>query len=206
MDTPPEQPTGHGPFFVAIGASGSEGLADIKDLLRALEPALPAVILIVLHRPSDAVSYLRDVLATSTTWPVHVAEEDERFRVGHCYIGDPDAHLSLAARSRVHLVEGADHKHRGRTVDILFRSLAEHAKTRAIGVVLSGSLDDGSRGLAAIHHAGGVTMILTSEGLIESGMPINAAHFNGPIDAYGSAGELASEIRRRLEVAVAEST
>jgi streptogramin lyase len=41
------------PFFVAIGASGSEGLGDIKALLRLLPKSLAAIVLVVLHRPSD---------------------------------------------------------------------------------------------------------------------------------------------------------
>jgi chemotaxis response regulator CheB len=46
------------PFIVAIGASGGEGLTDIKDLLAALPIALPAVVLVVFHRPSDQISHL----------------------------------------------------------------------------------------------------------------------------------------------------
>jgi hypothetical protein len=42
-----------------------------------------------------------------------------------------------------------------------------------IGVVLSGALDDGSSGLAAIHHAGGLTMVLTSADPVLRGMPEN---------------------------------
>lgn len=187
------------PFFIAIGASGSEGLGDIKSLLAALPLDLLAVVLVVLHRPTDQISNLCEVLSRSSKMPVHNANDDERFQVGHCYIGDPDAHLTLAAKSRVQLVEGADNKHRGRTVDILFNSIAEHATTRGIGVVLSGSLDDGSRGLEAIHHAGGATMVLTSDGLAQRGMPQNAARYDGPIDLMGSEEEIAREIVHRVK-------
>jgi two-component system chemotaxis response regulator CheB len=186
------------PFFVAIGASGGEGLDDIKRLLSALPSRLSAVVLVVLHRPSDQVSHLREVLARASAIPVVLAAEDEQFRVGRCYIGEPDAHLSLAAKSRVRLVEGADHAQRGRTVDILFNSVAAHAKTRGIGIVLSGSLDDGARGLAAIHHAGGATMILSRGGVPKSGMPRNAAHYDGPVDLIGPAEDLARDVARRV--------
>jgi two-component system chemotaxis response regulator CheB len=49
-----------------------------------------------------------------------------------------------------------------------------------IGVVLSGSLDDGSRGLASIHKTGGLSMVLTPAGPPERGMPENAIKFDGP--------------------------
>jgi two-component system chemotaxis response regulator CheB len=186
------------PFFVAIGASGSQGLGDLEDLLAALPPHLRAVVLVVLHRPSDQVSDLRDVLGRASNLPVIIAEEDRQFRIGCCYVGQPDAHLALAARSRIALVEGAGHVYRNRTVDILFASVARHAETRGIGVVLSGSLDDGSRGLAAIHKAGGTTMILTRQGETQRGMPWNAATYDGPIDLMGSAVQLARGIADRV--------
>jgi two-component system chemotaxis response regulator CheB len=55
-----------------------------------------------------------------------------------------------------------------------------------IGVVLSGSLDDGSRGLAAINAAGGLSMVLTPSAPPMKGMPENAINFDGPIDLIGS--------------------
>jgi two-component system chemotaxis response regulator CheB len=185
-------------FMVAIGASGGEGLEDIKDLLAILPADLPAIVLVVLHRPSDQVSHLKVVLSHVSQMPVLVAEDGERFSAGCCYIGKPDDHLSLAARSNVQLVEGAKNKHRNRTVDILFHSVAAHARGRCIGVVLSGSLDDGSRGLAAIAHAGGATMVLTKQGAAGPGMPENAEAYNGPIDVLGPATTIAREIARRI--------
>src|SRR3954467_13025254 len=129
-------------FMVAIGASGGEGLEDIKALLAILPADLPAVVLVVLHRPSDQMSHLKEVLSRVSQMPVLVAKDGEQFRAGCCYIGEPDDHLSLAAKSKVRLVEGAQNRHRNRTVDILFHSVAAHARERCIGVVLSGSLDD----------------------------------------------------------------
>ncbi len=142
-----------GPYFVPIGASGSEGPSDLRDLLEALLVTLHGDVLVVLHPPSDRISHLRQVLACRSKLPVTIPDEDQEFRVGVCYIGKPAAHLSLAARSRVHLIEGAHNKHRNETVDLLFASAAAHASTRAIGVVLRDALSDGSRGLSAIHLA-----------------------------------------------------
>ena len=127
-----------------------------------------------------------------------VAKDGERFSAGCCYIGEPNDHLSLAAKSNVRLVEGGQDKHRNRTVDILFHSVAAHARGRGIGVVLSGSLDDGSRGLAAIAHAGGATMVLTKQGVAGPGMPENAEAYDRPIDVLGPSTIIAREIARRV--------
>ena len=72
-----------------------------------------------------------------------------------------------------------------------------------IGVVLSGSSDDGSRGLAAIHKAGGRTMVLTPATPQEPGMPENAIGYDGPIDVIGSPGRLAEAI---CEVCAAQTS
>ena len=183
---------------IAIGASGMEGLSDIKELLAALPDPLPAIVLVVLHRPVDLLSYLREVLARATHLRVEIAEEGKTMELGVVYIGEPDNHLRLVAGHTADLVADPGNKHRNRTVDMLFHSLADHAGEAAIGVVLSGSLDDGSRGLAAIHEAHGVTMVLTPEGGRSSGMPQNAIDYDGPINVIGSPTFIAGEIAKLL--------
>lgn len=183
------------PFFVAVGASGSEGLQDVKSLLHALPDAIPAVIMVVLHRPSDRISFLRDILARSCAMPVVIAKDAEEFVPGTCYIGEPDGHLTLVARNLAHLVSGGHDEHRNRSVDMLFSSLADHAGSRVIGVVMSGALDDGSRGLAAIHLVHGLTMVL-EPGHKPWGMQQNAINYDGPINFIGSGVEIAEMIGR----------
>ncbi len=182
------------PWFVAIGASGSEGLRDIQALLAHLKAPVPAVILVVLHRPWDQPSNLRAILSRSCHLPVVIAAEGERFNAGTVYIGEPEAHLTLAARSFGELIEDPRRTHRNRNVDLLFDSVAAYAGGRMIGVVLSGALDDGSRGLAAIHKAGGKTMVLAPEPWATRGMPENAIAYDGPIDMIGDAVQIAEAI------------
>ncbi len=184
-------------FCIAVGASGKDGLRDIKKLSDAFPSGLAAVLLIVLHRPSDKPSHLREFLSRGCPMPVRIPDEGEHFQVGTCYIGEPAAHLTLAARSDVKLVPGAHNLYRNRTVDLLFTSVACHAKTRGLGVVLSGDLDDGARGLAAIHNEGGATMVLARHSDIP-GMPENAATYDGPIDFIGSVEEIALEVKTRV--------
>src|SRR4051794_4287978 len=184
--------------YVAIGASGGEGLDDIRALLQALPHPLAAVVMVVLHRLVDRISHLRSTLAATIPTAVIVARQGERLEAGCIYIGEPPHHLTLIGGGAAGLVHGPGNEHRNRTIDLLFRSLAARAGPAVIGVVLSGSLDDGSRGLAAIHDAGGVTMVLTPDGAGRRGMPENAIGYDGPIDMIGSPGAIAREITRRL--------
>lgn len=191
-DSPP------GPWYVAVGASGSEGLRDINALLAALPASLDAVVLVVLHRAWDRLSQLRAILATASAMPVVIADQGERFRRGTVYVGEPAEHLTLAARSFGLLVEDPGRFHRNRTVDLLFRSVAAHGEGRVVGVVLSGALDDGARGLAAIHEAGGATMVIGPADRAMPGMPENAIAYDGPIDVVGSADAIAQAIVARV--------
>lgn len=186
------------PWTVAVGASGSEGLQDLRHLLRAWSD-LPAVVMIVLHRPWTEVSRLREVLQRCTPMPMIIADEDERPRPGRVYIGEPESHLTLIARTTGTLIPDPARMHRNRTVDLLFNSLAAFAGPRIIGIVLAGSLDDGSQGLAAINEAGGCTMVVTPSKPPPS-MPESAITYDGPIDVIGSIQVIA----RAVEDAISE--
>jgi chemotaxis response regulator CheB len=187
------------PYFIAIGASGSDGLDDIKALLGGLSHPLAAIVLVVLHRPWDLLSHLRDILARASHLPVVIAADGDQLQLGTCYIGEPAEHLTLTARSRVHLLDDPTNSYRNRTIDALFRSVAAHAGSRMIGVVLSGSLDDGSLGLAAIKAAGGTAMVLTPNRSGGRGMPENAISYNRLIDKIGTPEQIAQEIARLLK-------
>ncbi len=186
-------------WFVAIGASGGEGLLDIKELLAELPSSLKAAVLIVLHRPWGVESRLREILARASQLPVSIAVDGDRFEAGNVYIGEPSEHLTLASRSCIDIVDDPDRAHRNRTVDLLFKSVAAHGRTSVIGVVLAGSMDDGSRGLAAIHDAGGLTMVLTPNSIGDAGMPENAIAYDGPIDVIGSPSHIAAAIQRVVQ-------
>ncbi len=183
------------PWFVAIGASGAQGLHDIIDLLSALPPAPAPVLMVALHRPSDQASQLLAVLQRQCAFPVAVATQAQCLEPGHCYIGEPAEHLTLMSRGRADLVDGEGHTFRNRTVDLLFESVARIAGEKAIGVIVSGALSDGSKGLAAIHHAGGITMVL-APGDKPRGMQQNAIDFDGPASFVGSSLQISNEITR----------
>jgi two-component system chemotaxis response regulator CheB len=103
----------------------------------------------------------------------------------------------LATKSFGFLVYDPKRQYGNRTVDLLFQSVAAHGGERVIGVILSGSLDDGSRGLAAIHHSGGRTMVL-SRASHTRGMPENAIAYDGPVDVIGDLRRIAGAIQHAV--------
>ena len=139
------------------------------------------------------------MLARRNDISIVVAAEAERLDEGVCYIGEPDGHLTLVDTHVAHLVPGGGHRLRNRTIDALFASLAAHAGVRAIGIVLSGALDDGSHGLAAINAAGGLTMVL-EPGRKPRGMQQNAIEYDGPINTIGPAPIIATALNRAVSL------
>jgi chemotaxis response regulator CheB len=181
---------------IVIGASAG-GVQAISDLLAALPPRLPAIVLVALHRPPETESYLREILSRASTLPVDVATAGQVLQHGRCYIGEPARHLTLGSGLRARLIQ--DGFYRGHSIDALFQSAARHAGRRAIGVILSGMMKDGVLGLAAIKEAGGVALVQSLEEAAYDEMPRGAIEYDGPIDLVAPVHELAAEIARRVE-------
>ena len=128
-------------------------------------------------------------------------------RPGHVYLAPSDRHLRIDAGLRMILDDSepiAGHRPAG---DILLESLARHAPERAVGIVLSGMGSDGTSGLAAIHRAGGVTMVQDRDSSIVYGMPqscidLGVAQRVVPLDSI--ARSLVSEVEQRLCIALAD--
>ena len=145
-----DQPADH-PNIVAIGAPAG-GVSAISKLLGRLPTDLNASVVIMLHRPADRASYRQGLLERATALHVKLAYQDEALKPGSCYVAPPDRHLTPGSDGRINLLP--DGFYRGHDIDALFTSLAHRAGGRAIGVVLSGALGDGTVGLKAVKDVG----------------------------------------------------
>jgi two-component system, chemotaxis family, protein-glutamate methylesterase/glutaminase len=142
---------------VAVGASAG-GVEALRALVAGLPPDYPGTVLVVLHVPRDAPSALPAILNRSGPLPAGTAGDGEPLRTGRIYVAPNDHHL-LVLDGHIRLTRGpAENAHRP-AVDPLFRSVARAFGRRSIGVVLSGSRDDGAAGLAAIVARGGAAVV-----------------------------------------------
>jgi two-component system chemotaxis response regulator CheB len=121
-----------------------------------------------------------------------VARRGERLHHGVCYI--PSQHLIVGPGLHADLLP--DRGTPTGTSIQLFISLARRYGPRTIGVVLSGQLDDGTRGLAAIKKAGGIAMVQSPNEAAYPEMPRNAIKYDGPVDLVAPIPDLAGEIIR----------
>ncbi len=158
---------------VVVGASAG-GIEALTQIVRGLAPGLPAAIFVVLHIASDTRSVLPSILERSGSLPAVAAVDLMPIERGRIYVAPPNRHI-LLERDRVRVVTGPRENRVRPSADPLFRSAARQFGRRVVGVILSGVLDDGANGLAAVAAAGGVTVVQDPEDALFPGMPRSAA-------------------------------
>lgn len=156
--------------IIVIGGSAG-GFEVLTALLPRLPGDLPATVLIVLHT-SDK-SRLAEALAHLSRLPLSYAQNGETLHKGRVYVAVPDHHL-LIHDGHMLLRQGPRENHSRPAIDPLFRSAAVSHAARVIGLVLSGSLNDGTAGLMAVKQCGGVTMVQDPQDAIFPEMPSSA--------------------------------
>lgn len=142
--------------IVTIGGSAGSVEA-VTQVLHHLPSDLPAAIFISLHFPSYGKSALPQILSRATSLPVNHPQDGEKVTPGRIYIAPPNFHLLLES-GYIRLSQGPRENGHRPAIDPLFRSAAKTYKQRVIGIILSGLLDDGTAGLAAIKQQGGLTI------------------------------------------------
>ena len=143
--------------IVAIGGSAGSS-AVLKRLLSDLPRDLPASVFVSTHIPAHSPSLLAEILATNASLPVSQAVDGQPVEPGRVYVAAPDRHL-LLIDSTIRLGEGPRENMVRPSIDPLFRSAALSYGPRAVGVVLTGMLNDGASGLHAIKAAGGTAVV-----------------------------------------------
>lgn len=149
------------------------GVESFRNLAGQLQPSFPGAVFLVLHTSPESPGILPEILGRSGPLPARNAEHEGRFRPGHIYVAPPDQHLLLRDHMTV-LSRGPKENRTRPAIDTLFRSAAVEWSTRVVGVLLSGYLDDGVAGLAAIQRCGGVTVVQDPNDTLYPDMPRNA--------------------------------
>jgi two-component system chemotaxis response regulator CheB len=157
---------------IVIGASAG-GVEALQHLLKTVSPELPAAIVVVVHIARTSPGVLPGILARSTRLRVKRAEVGDLLSPGFVYVAPPDHHLTIVG-SRLELNRGPRENRQRPAIDVLFRSAALAFGPRAIGVVLTGLLDDGTAGLAAIKKLGGTSVVQEPSEAAFPSMPLNA--------------------------------
>ncbi len=180
--------------IVGVGASAG-GLEALTLLLRALPEDTGMGFVIVQHLAPERESGLAEILARATGMPVCEIGEDcgeQEVEANHVYVSPPGCELIIQDGNLRLLPQERSTRHHG--IDQFFRSLAEDCGHKAIGVVLSGALSDGTLGLESIKAEGGITFA-QDDSAEHASMP-RSAEASGCVDFVLPPTEIAAEIAR----------
>jgi two-component system CheB/CheR fusion protein len=179
------------PFpIVAIGASAG-GLEAITKLLQNLSPNTGMAFIYVQHLSPDHKSMLTPLLSKVTSMKVQDIEDMDRMLPDNVYVIPYNKEIEVTD-GHIKLIPRSQNKTSNLSIDVLFSSLAETHKENVVGIVLSGSANDGTRGLKEIKLAGGITFAQDDSAKFSS-MP-HSAIAEGVVDFILSPEEIGKEL------------
>ena len=155
---------------IAIGASWG-GLQALGTLLEGIPLELDQPIVIAQHRSAESPrGVLESLLQRHIARPVSEPSDKDPVEPSHVYVAPADYHL-LVDGGRFAFSLDARVQFARPSIDVLFESVAEAYRDRAIGIVLTGANDDGAAGLAAIKRNGGVGIVQDPRTATRKSMP-----------------------------------
>lgn len=176
--SPPGSDEAPGRDIVVVGASAG-GVEALRKLVENLPAELRAAVFVVLHVPPTDTSVLPDILKRAGRLPAKHASDGEAVVAGRIYVAPPNFHMRLE-NGTVRVDRGPRENGHRPAVDTLFRSAARAYGPRVLGIVLSGTLDDGSAGLQAVKVAGGLAVVQDPADAMYRDMPANALAHASP--------------------------
>ncbi|HEY0409779.1 MAG TPA: CheB methylesterase domain-containing protein, partial [Candidatus Dormibacteraeota bacterium] len=174
---------------IAASTGGPAALARVLGEVGDLR----AAVLVVQHIDERFLDGFLELLRRSSALPVETATDGMALREGCVHIAPTGVHLALGGSRRVALAAGPPSLHRP-SADVLFRSIAVHAGSAGVGVVLTGMGDDGAAGLLELRRRGGVVIAQDEASCAVFGMP-RAAQQRGAVERLTALDGIAAAVR-----------
>lgn len=184
-------------FVVGIGASAG-GLLALEDFCQYIPLGIEAAFVIIQHLAPNFKSLMQDLLARATQLPVYEIANGMTLEAGSIYV--MPGRINVTVENGKFAVESSDANPKNFPIDLCFKSIAKAYKNKAIAILLSGTGSDGTEGLEAISHGGGIAMIQSPESAQFTGMSQNALP-TGLVDEILSPQDLARTIAEIVRIA-----
>ncbi len=190
----PEESSGDDLFLtVGIGASAG-GLKSLDLLFTSLSTLSNIAFVIIQHLSPSHKSIMDQLLKRCTPMPVRLIEDGMVVEPGQVYLNSPDHEVDIV-NNTFHLMKPVKTRGMRFPIDYFFRSLAEAKREHAIGIILSGTGSDGTKGMEEIKGAGGMTMAQDEKEAEYGGMPESAIQ-TGLVDYVLPVENIAEELKR----------
>lgn len=182
---------------VVVIAASTGGPAAVMQLAADFPRDLPAAIVLVQHMPASFTSQYAVQLANTVELQVKEASANEALAAGVLYVCPGSHHLRISPKGRIVLDSGDRISGYRPCADVAMETAAQWAGPLATGVVLTGMGNDGSRGVQAIHSAGGAVFVQDEKTSVIFGMPAEAVK-TGCVTQVLPLDEMAEAIEKRV--------
>jgi two-component system, chemotaxis family, protein-glutamate methylesterase/glutaminase len=187
---------------VVVGASAG-GVEALREVVAGLPVDFPAAVLVVLHVPPAGRSALPQILTRAGKLPARHASGGEPLKPGTIVVAPPDRHLIVYDHATTVTRGPKENGHRP-AVDVLFRTAARSLGPRVVSVILSGALDDGAAGMAAVKSRGGIGIAQDPGDALNGSMPRSAIAAGGT-DHVLPVAQIPSQLITTIGAAVVET-
>lgn len=188
-------------FVVGIGASAG-GLDAIQQLFDTIPDDTGMAYIVVQHLSPDFKSLMPELLAKHTKMKIFTAEDKQTIKPNCIYLNQRNKNLHIKGNQLFLLDKGPKHN-LNLPIDIFFHTLGEEFKEKSIGIILSGTGSDGSRGIKTIKEAGGTIIVQEPSTAQFDGMP-NSAISTGLVDLVLPAEKISNALfkfpNKRLQI------
>lgn len=179
------------PRIIAVGASAG-GLEALKAFFKNIPAGDKNAYVVIQHLSPDYKSMMGELLKKNTNLPIVQIADKMTIKPGHVYLIPPANNLVLDGDT-LHLTDKPNNQTLNLPIDMFFESMAEQRQERSIGVILSGTGSDGTRGVRAIKENDGMVMVQEPTEAKFDGMPKSAIN-TGLVDYILPVEEMGPEL------------
>jgi two-component system CheB/CheR fusion protein len=159
-------------YIVGIGASAG-GLEALEDFFKNTPKDTNMAFVVIQHLSPDYKSLMLELLSRHTDLQIYRVEDGMEIKPNSIYLIPPKKNMTVF-HNKLFLVQKQNDHILNLPIDIFFKSLAEDQGEKAIGIILSGTGSDGTRGIKAIKEVGGMVIAQEEKTAKFDGMPKSA--------------------------------
>ena len=191
-------------YVVGIGASAG-GLDAIQVLFDHMPNNTGMAFVVVQHLSPNFRSMMDELMSRHTKMPIYLAEDGIELKPNCIYLNPKEKNIICKDGKVVHREKDTSHP-LNLPIDMFFHSLGNDFENKAIGIILSGTGTDGSRGIGTIKGAGGIVIVQEPETAQFDGMPVSAINSNNAefILPPESIGEVLTKILLKKPLEISE--
>ena len=179
--------------MAGIGASAG-GLEALQGVFSNMPVDTGVSFLVAQHLSPSYKSRMVSLLEKDSAIPVYTAENGVKLKANSVYICPPNCDMEIDINDCIQLITYEDERQRPRpSADLLLESIAKVKGENAIGIILSGTGNDGSRGVRAVKEQNGLVIVQSPDNAKFDSMPTEAIK-SSTADLIVSANDIGSEL------------